>query len=98
MANKLIEVLQSAAVSRKAEYLVVQDVRAVSSMCDYQVICNGMNTRHTRAISEAMEEQAREMLGSKTAVDRRQNVWSVDFAGLLPSHRPYFLARGACTL
>ena len=54
MQSKLITLLTSIAADRKASEPVLQDLRSVSCICDYQFICSGNNSRHTRAISEAI--------------------------------------------
>ena len=46
-----------AALSRKAEQPLLLDLRGLSSVCDYQFVCGGANTRQTKAISGAIEEQ-----------------------------------------
>ena len=46
-----------AAQDRKAVNLTVLDVGKICSFADYFVICSGTSTRHTRAISDAIEEQ-----------------------------------------
>ena len=47
----------SAAQDRKAVNLTVLDVGTICSFADYFVICSGTSTRHTRAISDAIQEQ-----------------------------------------
>lgn len=49
-----------AALSRKAEQLLLLDLRGLSSVCDYQFVCNGANPRQTKAISIAIGEQVRQ--------------------------------------
>ncbi len=46
-----------AAQDRKAVNLTVLDVGKICSFADYFVICNGTSTRHTRAISDAIQEE-----------------------------------------
>ena len=46
-----------AALSRKAEQPLLLDLRGLSSVCDYQFVCSGANSRQTKAISGAIEEQ-----------------------------------------
>lgn len=52
--DRLIALLTDIAADRKASELVLQDLRSLSCICDYQFICNGINSRHTRAISAAI--------------------------------------------
>jgi ribosome-associated protein len=46
-----------AAQDRKAVNLIVLDVGKICSFADYFVICSGTSTRHTRAISDAIQEK-----------------------------------------
>jgi ribosome-associated protein len=48
---------------KKADNIVVLDVRKVSSIADYFVIVSGTSEPHLRAISEAITEQLREAHG-----------------------------------
>lgn len=45
-----------AAQDRKAVNLTVLDVGKICSFADYFVICTGTSTRHTQAISDAIQE------------------------------------------
>lgn len=46
-----------AAQDRKALNLTVLDVGKICSFADFFVICSGTSTRHTRAISDAIQER-----------------------------------------
>jgi ribosome-associated protein len=56
MTANLCEAIR-AAQDRKAVNLTVLDVGKICSFADYFVICSGTSTRHTRAISDAIQEQ-----------------------------------------
>ena len=43
-----------AALDKRATDLVLLDVRAVSSIADYFLVCNGKSTTHMEAISDAI--------------------------------------------
>lgn len=45
-----------AALDRKAHDLVVLEVRKISSLADYFLICSGRTSRQTHAIAEAVDE------------------------------------------
>ena len=45
-----------AALDKRATDLVVLDVRRVSSVADYFVLCSGKSTTHVESISEAIRE------------------------------------------
>ncbi|MGC9317092.1 MAG: ribosome silencing factor [Armatimonadota bacterium] len=46
-----------AADDRRAENLIVLDMRGLMTICDYFVICNGRSRLHVEAISEEVDEQ-----------------------------------------
>ncbi|MCX6339182.1 MAG: ribosome silencing factor [Candidatus Aureabacteria bacterium] len=45
------------AAEKKAENILVLDMRAISSIADYFVICSGASTRHVRAIAESIVDE-----------------------------------------
>ncbi len=47
------------AADKKAENILVLDMREISSVADYFVICSGSSTRQVRAIAESVVEEAR---------------------------------------
>lgn len=49
-----------AALDKKAVDLVVLDVRGLTSIADYLVICTGRSDRQVQAIAQAVDEQLRE--------------------------------------
>lgn len=49
-----------AAGDKKAEDIVVLDLRRVASFTDYFVICTGRSSRQVQAISDEVEEQLRQ--------------------------------------
>jgi ribosome-associated protein len=51
----------AAALDKKAEKVVLVDLRAQSSYADFLVICSGTNERQLEAIAEAVESSLREI-------------------------------------
>ncbi len=49
-----------AALDKKAVDLVLLDVRGLTSIADYLVICTGRSDRQVQAIAQAVDEQLRE--------------------------------------
>jgi ribosome-associated protein len=47
------------AAGKKAENILVLDMREISSVADYFVICSGSSTRQVRAIAESVVEEAK---------------------------------------
>lgn len=63
----------AAATDKKAVRMILQDMRGVSDLCDYQLICSGENERQTRAIAEAIEERCRKTGGVRpVAIEGKQ--------------------------
>ena len=54
-----VQAVVRAARDKKAEDLVVLDLRALQSFTDYFVICSGRNARQVQAIADAVEESLR---------------------------------------
>jgi ribosome-associated protein len=58
-SKKLALLCRDLAENRKAENIVVLDVRKVSSVTDYFVIASGTSEPHLRAITEEITDQLR---------------------------------------
>ena len=54
-------IISKAALDKKAENLVVLDVRGISGFADYFVIMSGRSTRHVQGLAQAIDSE----LGSK---------------------------------
>ncbi len=64
-AKKLALLCRELAENKKAEDIVILDVRKLSSVTDYFVICSGTSEPHLRAIVHEMEDRLREDHGLK---------------------------------
>ncbi len=49
----------AAAMAKKAEDVIILDVRDISSITDYFVIMSGRSTRHVQALADAIEHELR---------------------------------------
>jgi ribosome-associated protein len=78
-SKKLALKCRELADNRKAEEVLVLDVRAISSITDYFVIASGTSEPHLRAISEEITERLKENHDiSPRAMDGTiQNGWIV---------------------
>ena len=52
--------IAEAAEDRRAEDVVILDMRGLTTICDYFVICNGRSRLHVDAIAEEVDEQMSE--------------------------------------
>jgi len=64
-AKRLALLCRELADNKKAEQIVVLDVRKLSSVTDYFVICSGTSDPHLRAIVGELEDRLREDHGIK---------------------------------
>ncbi|MFC1703836.1 ribosome silencing factor [Candidatus Omnitrophota bacterium] len=58
LKNKVKLVVQLAS-DKKAEDIIVLDMREIANFCDYFVICSGTSDRQVRAIARAVEDGLR---------------------------------------
>ena len=59
-SRKLAQLCRELADNKKAEEIVVLDVRKLSSVTDYFVICSGTSEPHLRAITDEIRDRLRE--------------------------------------
>ena len=78
-SRKLAQFCREYADNKKAEDIVVLDMRKLSSVTDYFVIATGTSEPHLRAISDEITEKLREEHGVRPrAVDGTlQTAWQV---------------------
>jgi len=78
-ARKLATLCRELADGKKAEDVVVLDMRGISSITDYFVVCSALSEPHLRAISEEIRDKLREDYGLRPrAVDGgAQTSWVV---------------------
>ena len=77
-SSKLAELCRELADNRKAEDLVVLDLRDVSSIADYFVLCSGTSEPHLRAIVDEITEKLREDHGLRPRTEGISNsAWVV---------------------
>lgn len=100
-SRELAELLKDAADDRKAWDTVVMDLRGLTTMADYFVICEGETDRQVRGIADAMVERAREHRVRPLAVDGYEDAtWVLlDFDSVfahvfLPGERSYYDLEG----
>jgi len=94
---QLARVLRGAASEKKAWDTVIIDVRDLTSIADYFVICEGETDRQVRAIADAMVEAAKAKELKPMAVDGYSDAtWILlDFDSVLahvflPGERSYY--------
>ncbi|MBO0702706.1 MAG: ribosome silencing factor [Candidatus Dormibacteraeota bacterium] len=100
-SRELAELLRGAAEDRKAWDPVILDLRDLTTIADYFVICEGETDRQVKAIADAMVERARERRVRPLAVDGYEDAtWILlDFDSVLahvflPGERSYYDLEG----
>jgi ribosome-associated protein len=63
----------SAALDKKADEIVLLDLRELTIVCDYFVICTARNTQHAKAVVEGIEERLKLDGRRPNHVEGRQN-------------------------
>ncbi len=94
----LVRGIARAAAARKAAEIVVLDLRGVSDVTDYFVICSANTARQTDAVMDEIEERLREDYGVKPyAIEGREhkNWILMDYGSVvvhvfLPEVREYY--------
>jgi ribosome-associated protein len=74
-----------AALDKKATRLCLQDVRGLSDLCQFQLICSAQNEKQTRAICQNIEESLRKVGQRPMAIEGKQSgQWIlVDYGSLI---------------
>lgn len=80
------KIAMNAALAKKAEKVVLQDLRGISDICSYQVICSGNNERQTQAISMNIQQYLKQKYQvNPIAIEGRQTGhWILmDYGGII---------------
>lgn len=64
--EKLLQLCEEIAYERKAENIVRINLKELSGVSDYYILCTATSEPHIRAIAERIRREAREKLGVKT--------------------------------
>lgn len=59
-AQELARTIVDLAADRKAEDILLLDIRAASYVADFFVLCNGTSERHIKALAEEIRESLRD--------------------------------------
>ena len=86
-AKKTIRLIAELALDKKAEHLVVLDVRKVANFCDYFIICSGNSDRQVKAIAEYIREGLKEVgMTIPRPQGLREGKWAIIDAGDMVVH------------
>ena len=58
--KKTIQIIAQLALNKKAEQLVVLDIRKLANFCDYFIICSGTSDRHAKSIADGIQDGLKE--------------------------------------
>lgn len=85
MSSDINKIAYMAAKDMKASRVLLFEVKGKSDLCDFQLICSAASDRQARAISEAIESEARKLDILPAAVEGRQTgQWILmDYGSLL---------------
>lgn len=77
--------LANTALEKKANNIVILDVKDISSYADYFIICDGSSTRQVQAISEWLEFQSKSIGRKPISVEgNRSGKWVlIDFGAVV---------------
>ena len=56
VAKKTIKLIAQLAQDKKAENIVVLNIRKLTNFCDYFIICSGTSDRHVKAIADGIQD------------------------------------------
>ena len=59
MSDSLAKIAWEAVVNKKAKNLVFLDLRGISDICDFQIVCSGDSEVHTKAIAEMVDQSCK---------------------------------------
>ena len=69
-SRQLAKRIAELALDKKAEDVIVLDMRKLVNFCDFFVICSGTSVRHAQAVANGIEEGLRQT-GLKAKLSRR---------------------------
>jgi len=66
-STKLIDAITEGLLEKKAKDIVLLDVRKLTTLADYFIVCHGTSDTQIRALANSVEQKVKEELG--------ENVW-----------------------
>ncbi len=64
-SQALVDLISSTLNNRKAERIVVMDLREVTTLADFFVVCNGLSDVHVRSLAREVADKVNEQAGEK---------------------------------
>lgn len=95
--EELRDIAVSALDDMKGQDIVAMDVRTLTSITDYMVICTGRSTRHVKALAESVAVKAKECKAHFVRTEgERESEWILVDLGdvvvhvMLPATRAFY--------
>lgn len=86
-AKKTIKLIAQLVLDKKAENLVVLDIRKLANFCDYFIICSGTSDRQVKAIADGIQEGLQQAgLSAGTVQGYREGKWVIVDTGDIVIH------------
>ncbi|MCX5681028.1 MAG: ribosome silencing factor [Candidatus Omnitrophica bacterium] len=87
IAKKTIKLIAQLVLNKKAERLVILDIRKIANFCDYFVICSGTSDRQVKAIADGVQDGLKEAgLSTGNIQGYREGKWVIVDLGDIVVH------------
>ena len=62
---ELVNTIAKTLSDKKAEHIHILDLREITTLADYFIVCNGLSDVHVKSLSDIVQEKTRESLSEK---------------------------------
>jgi ribosome-associated protein len=86
-SRKIAKLIAQLAADKKAQDIVVLDMRKLVNFCDYFVICSGNTDRQVRAVADHIDEELKERgMSARFKQGLKASDWVIFDAGDVVTH------------